>query len=270
MYRIEQSRDGSHTVYSEEDGSYFHNPNGAVEESMDVYFRRSGLLDALQDQEADEPLSVMEIGFGTGLNLLLLADMAEKYEVSRPLFFTSVEAFPLCPEHVRKLNYREFLDYPRLAEAQLEIFSGLHAAQAAGDAAHPVSGTLGPVACQVFPCTFDAFTRTNAELRAPAFTHVMHDPFAPDVSPELWAPEVFSALKARSGETAVLTTYGASTAARAFMLMGGWLPARAPGALGKREMTIAALHARTPVFSGHKRLNETRLRQRYNAGDFGH
>ena len=213
-------------------------------------------------------LTAAFIGFGTGLNLLLLADLAEQYEVSRPIFFTSVEAFPMKAAQISSLNYADFMRHRHLAAALPDIFDQLHAHQSATKEAKPVSGRLGRVAYHIFPCTFDAFSKQDLSPHIPAFTHIKHDPFDPQVSPELWSPEVFSALKDRSASTAVLTTYGASTAARASMAVGGWLPARAPGALGKREMTVAALQADTPVFSGYKRLNENRLRQRYEAGDF--
>lgn len=268
MYRIEYSRDGSHTVYSEAGGSYFHNPNGAVEESLEVYFQRSGLLHALQDNSGELPLSVMEIGFGTGLNLLLLANAAEEFVVQRPLHFCSVEAFPLAVEQIEALNYPEFLKHADQLPGLSEIFRKLHAVTESGHEIPPVRGRFGRISYCVYACTFAAFTKQPLPPEWPAFTHIMHDPFDPQVSPELWTPAVFEALKQRSADDAVLTTYGASTAARASMAVGGWLPARAPGALGKREMTIAALQPDTPGFSHYKRLNETRLRQRYHAGDF--
>lgn len=254
--RIELSRDGSHTVYSETAGSYFHNPNGTVEESLYVYFETSGITRALQ---RDEDVSVMEIGFGTGLNLLLLADLVARHRPDAQVRFSSVEAYPLAPDQARELNYGGFIKHKPLFEALPAVFDRLQAAQESGQ---PVTGTLGEVQFDIHPCLF---SQLKLRPKRP-FTHILHDPFDPVVSPELWQPAVFDWLRERSAEDAVLTTFGASTGARASMAVGGWLVARAPGALGKREMTIASLS--DAKLRDFKRLNETRLKQRWQAGEF--
>lgn len=254
--RIEISKDGSHTLYSETQGSYYHNPNGAVDESLHVYFEQSGIVRALKEHL---PVSVMEIGFGTGLNLLLLANLARKLESKSAISFTSVEAYPISPDEANQLNYARFVDHPQLFDELLAIFPGLH------------SGTdvitlknVGSVQAQVHRCTFDDF-ELGAHHPEP-FTHILHDPFDPVVSPELWTPSVFERLRLLSGDEAVLVTYGASSRARAAMAVGGWFVARAQGALGKREMTVASLAESR--LEGLKRLNEQRLRDRWQAGEF--
>lgn len=254
--RIELCRDGSHTLYSETKGSYYHNPNGAVEESLYIYFERPGIIAALKEHL---PISVMEIGFGTGLNLLLLANLAKKLESKSQISFTSVEAFPISAEDANQLNYRDFVEHPELFGGVLEIFPSLH------------SGTdaitlkkIGSVEAQIHRCLFDDFD-PGAHHHSP-YTHILHDPFDPEKNPELWTPAVFERLRLLSDDGAVLVTYGASTKARASMAVGGWLPARAPGALGKREMTVASLSAEK--LEGLKRLNEIRLRDRWIAGEF--
>ncbi len=254
--RIELCRDGSHTLYSETRGSYYHNPNGAVEESLYIYFERPGIIEALKE---NKPVSVMEIGFGTGLNLLLLANLAKKLESKSQISFTSVEAYPISPEEAGLLNYREFVVYPELFDEVLEIFPSLHSG---ADAI--TLKKIGSVNAQIHRCLFDDFD-PGAHHHSP-FTHVLHDPFDPEKNPELWTPAVFERLRLLSGDEAMLVTYGASTKARASMAVGGWLPARAPGALGKREMTVASLSE--PKLNGLKRLNEIRLRDRWNAGEF--
>ncbi|MCH8557132.1 MAG: hypothetical protein LAT84_04900 [Balneolia bacterium] len=254
--RIELSKDGSHTLYSESQGSYYHNPNGAVEESIHVYFEQSGIIGALR---GNKPVSVMEIGFGTGLNLLLLANLALKLESSSAVTFTSVEAYPIGFDQAQQLNYRDFLEHPELFDQMLPVFSGLNSG---GEAI--TLQKIGPVQAVIHKCLFDDF-EPGAHHPAP-FTHILHDPFDPVVSPELWTPEVFARLKSLSSDEAVMVTYGASSRARAAMAVGGWFIARAPGALGKREMTVASM-AETSL-DGLKRLNEHRLRERWRAGDF--
>ncbi len=254
QHRLEISRDGSHTVYSETQGSYFHNPNGAVEESLHIYFEKPGLLDDLKNHR---PVSVYETGFGTGLNLLLLADRAAALESKSEIRFTSVEAYPLGIEAVSQLNYREFLSDPGLCDVLPDVFGKL------GDSdGHVVRFQAGRVQAEVHPVFFEDFApRTHLP-----FSHVMHDPFDPVVSPELWTPEVFTAVRSWCRDDAVLSTFGASSRARAAMAAAGWYVARAPGALGKREMTLASPTAHK--LEAFKRVDEHRLKKRYEAGEF--
>ncbi|MEX2573844.1 MAG: MnmC family methyltransferase, partial [Balneolaceae bacterium] len=98
------------------------------------------------------------------------------------------------------------------------------------------------------------------------FHSIFFDPFSPDVNPELWTPDVFRKLASVSDTDVLLSTYGAASKARAAMAAAGWSVARAPGALGKREMTLAALNPAR--LSGWKRLDETRLSERYQKGEF--
>ncbi|MCH8567248.1 MAG: hypothetical protein LAT67_03250 [Balneolales bacterium] len=256
--RLELSKDGSHTLYSEQSGSYFHNPNGAVDESLHVYFEASGLMNAAK---TDEDISVMEIGFGTGLNLLLLADICERLKPDSKVRFTSVEAFPISPELASELNYAQFLKYPKLFDGLPNIFKQLDEITLHRQK-NPVTGKIGQVEYEVHRCLFE-HVKLSPKL---PFTCILHDPFDPVVSPELWQPDVFRTLKKFSGENAVLTTYGASSAARAALAVAGWLVAKAPGALGKREMTIAALDENR--LTGLKRVNEARLIERWNNGEF--
>ena len=93
-----------------------------------------------------------------------------------------------------------------------------------------------------------------------------HDPFSPEANPELWTKEVFQKLISKAALDARLVTYCAASSARAAMATAGWHVARAPGALGKREMTIASPD--TGRLSQFKRVNEERLINRYEAGDF--
>ncbi|MFO7884188.1 MAG: MnmC family methyltransferase, partial [Desulfobacteraceae bacterium] len=75
-----------------------------------------------------------------------------------------------------------------------------------------------------------------------------------------------SEIASASAKDAVLTTYSAATSARAAMAVAGWYIARAPGALGKREMTVAS---KNPDKLSHlKRVDEERLARRFHDGDF--
>jgi len=253
--RIETTRDGSHTLYSDTLGSYYHNPNGAVDESLLIYFERSGILEALRNHR---PVSVMEVGFGTGLDLLLLADQAEQLNSRSDIQFTSVEAYPISVAFANQLNYARFVNHPDLFDEVLTFFPILNEGGSS-----VIIKQVGRVQARVFGCLFDDFDPGEHH----PFTHILHDPFDPLVNPELWKPSVFQRLKQWSAPDAVLVTYAASSAARAGLAVGGWLMARAPGALGKREMTVASLSEEK--LAGMKRVKEQRLIERYKGGELG-
>src|SRR5690625_3986661 len=102
--RIHISKDGSHTVWSERFRQYYHNPNGAVAESHHVFFDTPRLLDRLGGEDTFE---IFEMGFGTGLNLLVLASLVKELgqqEKAPEITFRSVEAVPLSRDQAAELN----------------------------------------------------------------------------------------------------------------------------------------------------------------------
>ncbi|MEX2397890.1 MAG: hypothetical protein WD491_12715, partial [Balneolales bacterium] len=116
---IIECKDGSHTLFSKEYNQHYHNPNGAVKESLYIFFEANGLRDVLKE---GHNFTVMEVGFGTGLNLLLLADLHESMGSSSKVSFYSVESNLIAPETAEKMNYAAFLKHPHLKKAFPDFF----------------------------------------------------------------------------------------------------------------------------------------------------
>ena len=70
---MQDTADGSRTLYSERYAQTFHSDKGAVTESRHVFLEASGVTERVQQGEAT---TVLEVGFGTGLNFFLTADLA--------------------------------------------------------------------------------------------------------------------------------------------------------------------------------------------------
>lgn len=249
--KIEHTKDGSHTLYSPQFNQHYHNPNGAVAESHHVFFEKNGLGDRISK---DDDLTIFEMGFGTGLNFLLLMDYLVERESAGTINYCSIDAYPVDPKTAGSLNYGEFLHEPVLVKKLPEIFKEI-------ETGINIFNPRPNVTLHLFNGKFDDFN--PAELKA---DFLFHDPFSPEVNEELWSGKVFKKLAAWSNRNAVLSTYCAASKARGAMAWAGWHVAREQGALGKREMTVASLN---PDRLAHlKRVNEERLAKRYETGDF--
>ena len=249
--RISKTKDGSTTLYSPVFDQHYHNPNGAVAESKIVFFETPGLVDALQQRNH---IAIFEMGFGTGLNFILLKNYLDDLENPPTVDFYSVEAFPVDPETAVKFNFGEELNQQNPGELLKSIFSDAEP----GTNSVKISEYL---TLNLFIGSFD-----NSPQPDQPIDYFFHDPFSPEVNAELWTPDVFQRLKSYAAKSALLATYCAASSARAAMAVAGWKTSRAPGALGKREMTLASLDEKNLV--GFKRVNEQRLVERYQQGDF--
>ncbi len=243
--------DGSTTLYSPKFDQHYHNPNGAVSESRIVFFETSGLVNTLSETGH---FNIFEMGFGTGLNLILLKDYIERESRQINIDFYSVEAFPVDEETAENLEFGDQLSRHNPNRLLQPIFSGL----TPGLNRFEITENL---TLHLFIGTFDRMPDPKQKI-----DYLFHDPFSPDVNAELWTPAVFRRLHRFSSPKGVLTTYSAASKARAAMAVAGWKVARAPGALGKREMTIASPDKER--LGGFKRVNEERLSVRYHQGDF--
>lgn len=239
--------DGSQTIYSRKFNQHFHSPRGAIMESRHVFFEEPGLLIDLQKRPH---LNIAETGFGTGLNLLLLAEYIENLNCSLKIDYYAVEGYPISAELADKLDYHRHLDHvpalPRLSDIFADLKPGINKKQ-----------INDCITLTLFIGTFDEW-----QLPDKSIDYFFHDPFSIEVNPDGWTVELFSKLMKAAEYHATLTTYSAAVKARAAMAAAGWQLASAPGALSKREMTIASPDAFQ--LKGFKLLNNAKLRQRYD------
>lgn len=276
--RIKQTGDGSDTLVSEAFNQPYHSFGGAVAESRYVYFEANGLIDALS---AGEDLCILEIGFGTGMNLVLLLDYLSKSTNKPNITFISVEAWPIEPETAKTLNFGEEIGYQGYNSLLETIFTDLKPGWNQITVTDQVTlllfiGTFSEmnfISCNLLDAESEPSdtsdlteTTTGDKIINQPFDFVLHDPFSPESNPVGWTPELFSKIAAFASDNAMLTTYSAATSARAAMASAGWYVARAPGALGKREMTVASKNP--DKLSNLKRVNEERLVERLQAGEF--
>lgn len=255
---IKKTGDGSTSLYSPKFDQLYHNPNGAVAESRHVFFETNGLLTALKQKSS---LNIFEVGFGTGLNLLLTLDYLRELNLDTKVAFYSVEAFPIDADITEGFEFADEAglqkSLPILRSILQDIYPGMNRIQ-----------VTDQLSLHIWVGFFDDLF--DEHEKSPIINHnmdfIFQDAFSPEVNEELWTPDVFEKLASISNSDAILSTYCAASAARAAMAVAGWKIARAQGALGKREMTVASLDE--DKLEDFKRVNEKRLAERFEAGDF--
>lgn len=250
---IIETRDGSTTLYSDRYGQHYHNPNGAVAESRYVFFETAGVPGML---ETKDELTIFETGFGSGLNLILMLDYLNRSGSKCHVDYISIEAYPISSRQAAGLDFGDELAGLQPNRILNQVFDDLQ----------PGWNRFNPgnqLTLHLFNGFYEAVPDSSMNMKADLF---FHDPFSPEVNPELWSREVFDRLLHSARNEAILVTYCAASSARAAMASAGWYVARAPGALGKREMTIASPDAL--CLGPFKRVNEERLKKRYESGEF--
>ena len=108
--KLEQTADGSYTLYVPELDEHYHSVKGALTESQHIFIDMG-----LKHSTVPSP-RILEIGLGTGLNCFLTLLTAE--ETQRKVHYTGIERYPLTEEIVRKLDYPSII-----ARGHAEIIS---------------------------------------------------------------------------------------------------------------------------------------------------
>ena len=214
--------DGSHSVRSHRFAVDYHSIHGAVQESRHV-FLQAGL--ELLMLEGPAEVRILEMGFGTGLNALLVRDFARRHPAI-PFTYHTLERFPLTEDAVGRLNYPEQLDLPAsdLLELHERSWETLHAL---GD-----NFTF----CK---SRNDWLQRPPADWTVRPMDLIFYDAFAPASQPELWTPAAMAIAFDLLRPGGTLVTYCAKGQFKRDLRAVGFTVEALPGPPGKREMTRA-------------------------------
>ncbi len=212
--------DGSHTLRSQQFGVEYHSVHGAVQESLHVFIH-SGLSPLLET--GIKRVHILEMGFGTGLNALLVRQIArQRPEVE--FRYDTYEQFPVSPVEVAALNY------PAQLEVEADLFLGLH------DCGWEQSIELDANFILHKRCA-DYLNDTDRPYAPGEVDLIFYDAFAPRSQPEFWETEglVTSCEALRPGGS--LVTYCAKGQFKRNLRAAGFTVVPLPGPPGKREMT---------------------------------
>lgn len=211
------TEDGSHTVYLPELDEHYHSTHGAINESQHVFIQAG-----LEYLRLDEP-TILEVGFGTGLNALLTLQnsIAKKQKIR----YVALEPYPLEADIFKHLN---FDDSAEMA-APDNYLQKMHEAQ----------WNFPVFINDDFVLHKLKHTLQETSFMEEAFDVIYFDAFAPAKQPEVWSAENFEKCFQALKPGGVLTTYSSQGQVRRNMQEAGFKTEKIPGPKGKREMLRA-------------------------------
>ena len=214
--KLEQTADGSYTLYVPELDEHYHSVKGALTESKHIFIDMG-----LKHSSITAP-HILEIGLGTGLNCVLT--LLEAKESQRHVYYTGIERYPLNEEIIRKLNYPSIIG----KECEEDYFA-IHQAPWEEDVCLSPWFTLHKMEGD--------FTHYSFEQK---YDIIYFDAFAPEKQPEMWEQSLFDNLYQVLNEGGILTTYCAKGVVRRMLQTAGFNVERLPGPPGgKREILRA-------------------------------
>ena len=210
------TKDGSTTIRIPEWDENYHSTHGAIQEAKHVFIKNG--LDLFQTQNS---VSILEIGFGTGLNAFITyLETKHKDHVN----YVGIEAYPVAAEEVSQMNYASQLD----AASEQSVFDLLHSSN--WDIENSITDNFNLTKRKQF---FQDITDKNC------YNLVYFDAFGFPLQPELWSEAIFEKMYDALLPNGVLVTYACRTPIKKAMLTAGFSVEKLPGAPGKREMLRA-------------------------------
>lgn len=210
---IIRTADGSTTIHLPEWGESYHSKHGAIQEAYHVFIKNG--LSLFEGR----PVSILEIGFGTGLNAFI--SFLESERRQQKIEYVGVEAYPVAADEVLQLNYVDELN----AGNHRPEFEKMH--ESAWDVPLEISDTFTLTKRKQF---FDEIGDVSQ------FDLIYFDAFGYRVQPELWSAEIFSRIFTALKPDGVLVTYAARSPIKRAMTAAGFRVEKLAGPPGKREM----------------------------------
>ena len=209
--------DGSTTIHMPQWDEQYHSKFGAIQESYHVFIKNG--LDLF---ETGSEISILEIGFGTGLNCLIT--FLEGRNNNFKIDYTGVEAYPVKQDEVDRLNYVVELK----AISDRKIFNDMHLFS--WNKRHVLSTSFVLFKKKEF---FENIKDTNK------YNLIYFDAFGAQVQPELWTVEIFKKMYQALKQKGILVTYSSKGSVRRAMQEAGFKVEKLPGPPGKRHMLRA-------------------------------
>ncbi len=221
-FQLIKTEDGSHSIYVAELNETYHSVHGAITESKHVFIKNGfRYLVSLKNQGS---INILEIGFGTGLNVYLT--LLENRIYNCTISYISVEPYPLSQDIISGLNYASILGDP---ENKIP-FQKIH--DVAWDENVPLHENF---LLHKINCKYQNYI--------PGINHfdlIYYDAFAPGKQPEMWESSLLQKSADSLVNSGILVTYSAKGQVKRDLKATGLQVETLQGAPGKKEMTRAS------------------------------
>jgi tRNA U34 5-methylaminomethyl-2-thiouridine-forming methyltransferase MnmC len=214
---IIRTSDGSTTIHLSDWDEHYHSKHGAIQEAKHVFIKNGLSL------FEGKPISIMEIGFGTGLNAFIT--YLEAKQANQGIDYVGVEAYPVSAEEVAAMNYVSELG----AEKEAKVFEKMHASN--WEEIIAITSEFKLTKRKQF---FEAIDDVEK------FDLIYFDAFGYRVQPDLWSTEIFRKMYAALKPNGILVTYAARGVVKRSMIEVGFTVEKLAGPPGKREMFRAS------------------------------
>lgn len=219
--KIVTTSDGSKTIQIEDWNEQYHSIHGAINEANHVFIDKGLFFFCSENKTLTNKISILEIGFGTGLNAFLTLIEAEKLNLH--IDYVGIEAYPISLKELKALNYVSLI-----SKLHQKEFLELHQSH------------WGETVLILASFQFKKEQKLFQELSYQnEFDIIYFDAFGARVQPELWTELQFKIMYNALKVNGVLVTYSAKGSVRRAMQSLGFNVEKLPGPPGKREMLRA-------------------------------
>lgn len=214
--KLIQTNDGSFTLWRKDIDETYHSRHGAIQESLHVFIKE-GLQYYIQNNPKDA-ISILEVGFGTGLNAYLTALEGESHTID----YTGLEPLPVSNELINKLCEQDELILNK------ELYQLLHEAE-------------WETQKEITPSFF--LNKVKQELQGynsqKPFDLIYFDAFGFRAQEEMWTLEILQKIASLCTKGSVFVTYACKGTLKRGLKEVGFDIYKIPGPPGKREMIRA-------------------------------
>lgn len=212
---IVTTADGSTSIWIPAMDEMYHSHKGAINESLHVYIENG-----FKQIAEVEQIAILEVGMGTGLNVLLTYLESQKSHTQT--FMTTLEPYPLSVQEYENLNFDKQLGLDS------EITQRIH--KASFDALEQFGELF---ILEKKKCTLEDFEPTKK------YNLVYFDAFAPNKQASPWQISNLEKVYHLLETGGILTTYCSQGQFKRDLKSIGFEVTNPEGPMAKREITVA-------------------------------
>ena len=217
---IRTTSDGSKTLYINDLNENYHSHHGALQEAKHVF------IDNGYNLVYDCEINILELGLGTGLNVLVTIDEFMKTDKNHIVHYFTIEKYPVNEQEVKELDYASIFEKREMVQINQRIHSCNW---------NETIEIVPNFFLTKYHCDFFELDR----IEIPKINLVYFDCFGARVQPDLWEEPLFKMVANKMKVGGLLTTYSSKGSVRRILKELNFNVEKKAGPPGKREMINA-------------------------------